>query len=312
MRIITCLILVLFSMIVMAQKPFDAQTEHTKQVKKFPFISIYEPLDSIPLRSILDITYSTIGERALHIDIFQPATTKGKLPVLVMVHGGGWNAGDKTLEHPIAKAMAQRGMATVCVEYRKSQEALYPAAIQDVKCALRWVRHEADKYQLDTTDITIMGESAGGQIAALIGASNKDKDEFSSELYSEHSSKVNRVIDVDGVLCFIHPDSAEGQDKPGKPSAATLWFGKTYREGTALWDSASALYRVNEESADFLFINSSIPRFSAGQAQTICRLRAYGKNVEEKKTIDTPHTFWLFEPWAPSVVEWISDYLLKR
>lgn len=295
-----------------AQKPFNAQNEYEKQAKKYPGIEIYQPKDSIAIETRSDITYVTIGERELHVDMFQPKGAKEKMPVLVMVHGGGWNAGDKSLEHPIAKALAQRGMTTICVEYRKSGEALYPAAIQDVKCALRWIRTVADEYQLDTTDVTIMGESAGGQIAALIGASNKDGDEFDNGYYAGHSSKVDRVIDVDGVLCFIHPDSAEGQDKPGKPSAATLWFGGTYKEKAALWDSASALYRVSEESADFLFINSSIPRFSAGQAQTICRLKAYGKEAEEKKTENTPHTFWLFQPWAECVVGWISEYLNRH
>lgn len=309
MRILLSFSLILVCAFGMAQKPFNAHTEYEKQVKKYPNIKIFEPKDSVPIIERLDIPYVTIGERELHVDMFSPKYGKEKRSILLIVHGGGWNAGDKTLEHPMAKAMAQRGLTTVCVEYRKSQEALYPAAIQDVKCALRWLRTVADEYQLDTTDIAIMGESAGGQIAALIGASNKDSDEFDNGYYSGHSSKVNRVIDVDGVLCFIHPDSSEGQDKPGKLSAATLWFGGPYNEKTALWDSASALYRVNEESADFLFINSSIPRFSAGQAQTICRLKAYGKKAEEKKTEGTPHTFWLFDPWAEKVVEWIGEYL---
>lgn len=309
MRITIWFSLMLVCALSMAQKPFNAHTEYEKQVKKYPDIKIYEPRDSVPLEVRLDIPYVTVDGKELHVDMFRPKYGEEKRSILVIVHGGGWNAGDKTLEHPIAKAMAQRGLATVCVEYRKSQDALYPAAVQDVKCALRWLRSVADEYQLDTTNVTIMGESAGGQIAALVGASNKDRDEFDNGYYSEHSSKVDRVIDVDGVLCFIHPDSAEGQDKPGKPSAATVWFGGPYNEKTALWDSASALYRVNEESADFLFINSSIPRFSAGQAQMVCRLKAYGKRVEERKTEGTPHTFWLFDPWAEKVVEWIGEYL---
>ena len=290
-------------------KPFTAQTEFQKQHKKFPEISVFNPEVS-GVDSLMNVVYRVVNDLPLHIDIYKPKQTKEKSPLLIMVHGGGWNAGDKSLEHPIARYMAGAGIVAVAVQYRKSPEALYPAAIQDVRCAIRYLRYKSEDYNIDTTRVVIMGESAGGQIAALIGATNVENDEFATDEYMGYSSRVNKVVDVDGVLCFIHPDSREGVDKPGKLSCATQWFGRPAHECPELWDSASPLYRVGRESADFLFINSSQPRFSAGQSQMIERLRFYGHEAKEIKTTETPHTFWLFNPWAKQVADWVVNEIL--
>lgn len=277
---------------------FNIENEYAKQRKRYPFISPYRA-DSVDVNEIINIEYKKADNRNLQLDIFLPQNANAQMPTLCIVHGGGWRSGNKTMDWPIAKSLANRGIACVCIDYRKSDVALYPAALNDVEDALKWIYDNAEAYHFDRNCINVSGTSAGGQLAALAGARNI-------------SGIIKHVIDIDGVLAFIHPDSSEGHDKPGKKSAATLWLGCPVDSCRELWNNASALYNVGEKSADFLFINSAQKRFSAGQNEMIDELNRYGHSAEVQKTTDTPHTFWLFNPWAPQVVEWMAEYLLKK
>lgn len=278
---------------------FTLDNEFIKQHKKYRFITRYISSDS-GLLSGYDIGYTKVDGRVLTFDMFCSESSNNHQPVL-FIHGGGWSSGSKRMDHQMAKALAQRGFVTFCIDYRKSGEAKYPAAVDDIKNAIRWIKSHSSQYNIDPSRICLVGTSAGGQMAALIGC-NAD---------SDSSCHVQRVIDIDGVLCFIHPDSSEGKDSNGKISSATRWFGVSAAEGKALWDSASAMYNVNQKSADFLFINSAQPRFSAGQSETVKRLREYGKVADVIRTSATPHTFWLFNPWAQSLIDDMVNWLSK-
>src|SRR5690606_26802073 len=108
---------------------------------------------------------------------------------------------------------------------------------------------------------------------------------------------VQAVINIDGISAFIHPASGEGQDRPGKPSAATLWFGSSVDEDPESRYEASALTYINPQSAPMLFINSSIPRFGAGRDDVIKKLETFGIAYRTYQHEDCMHTFWLFHPW---------------
>ncbi len=312
MRTLITILALAFSAQLIAQKPFTLKSELEKQRKYYPNIQPFQP-DSSNVVSLKNVLYRQVGDRDLTVDIYMPKDTAGKrfMPILI-VHGGGWRSGSKDLDHPMAIALASKGFAAVCVDYRKSSEALYPAAVVDVSCAVRWARSEGAKYHIDTTKIALAGSSAGGQLASLVGSVAGHEPSFLSEEYGEFSSRVDYVVDIDGVLAFIHPDSQEGVKTPGKTSSAALWFGGEVEEKRGLYEEASALNHVCDESADFLFINSAQKRFSAGQAEMIEALKEHGHSATERKTQDTPHTFWLFDPWAPDVVEWIAEWLASR
>lgn len=310
-KISTLALLLIGGTAIQAQE-FNIENEFAKQRKRHPEITVYQapPSDVI---SYKEIVYRTEGNRNITSDIFLPTDTANKtFPLVIFIHGGGWRSGNKSMDHPMALSVTPHGYATMCVDYRKSDEALYPAALIDIKCAIRWARANADKYHIDVDNITLIGTSAGGQMAALIGSENGTMEKYKNNEYTEYSDKVQRVIDIDGVLAFIHPDSSEGNDKPGKPSAATLWFGCNTDSCINLFNEASALHHVGEQSADFIFINSSQKRFSAGQKEMMNALQQHGHFTKEYKTEGTPHTFWLFNPWAEKVVEWIVTNLSTK
>jgi acetyl esterase/lipase len=127
-----------------------------------------------------DLTYATIkGYRPLTLDVYQPAQKKGAgpIPLVVYVHGGEWQGGNAREggtfnDFPgVLAGIAAKGYVVASINYRLSGEAHFPAALQDVKSAIRWLRDHAADYGIDTTRVAVWGASAGGQLAALAGTS---------------------------------------------------------------------------------------------------------------------------------------------
>lgn len=110
--------------------------------------------------------YGTAGGRDLHLDLY--ALPGERRPGMMFVHGGGWADGDPCMHIRNAAYLAARGYVTATIEYRLSAEVRWPAQIEDVKCAVRWMRANADAIGLDPDRLAIAGDSAGGHLAAMV------------------------------------------------------------------------------------------------------------------------------------------------
>ena len=108
------------------------------------------------------------GTMDLHLDVYQVPSPK-PTPVVVQLHGGGWIRGDRPSSYRGFAALLAAGMSVVTVEYRNAKDAPAPAAIQDTRCAMAWVKAHAAQYNLDPNRVILYGGSAGGHLA-LIGA----------------------------------------------------------------------------------------------------------------------------------------------
>jgi pectinesterase len=208
--------------------------------------------------------------------------------------------------------MAQRGYAAATISYRLSPEALYPAAVQDARAAVRWMRTHAGEYGIDPHRIAIGGGSAGGQIAALAGVTDGlarfDPDGGPEAM----SSSVQAIVNIDGLSDFTSEAARKYEDDPAKqPSSAGAWFGGRYAEKAALWREASPLFYVNAQTPPILFIGSGQPRFSLGREEMVARLREFGVPSRVVSLPETPHSFWLFEPWIGPTVE-ATDVFLRE
>ena len=115
-----------------------------------------------------DLTYVEGGHERNRLDLYLPEKAEGRLPLIVWIHGGAWYAGSKTDPSP-AMAMVGKGYAVASINYRLSQHAVFPAQIEDCKAAIRWLRANAGKYNLDPERIGVWGLSAGGHLVALLG-----------------------------------------------------------------------------------------------------------------------------------------------
>ena len=145
-----------------------------------------------------DIEYASIDGRSLKLDLYLPPEgTATQSPLLVYVHGGAWRAGDKS-EMPLGKLVTQ-GFPVASVDYRLSTEARFPAQAFDIKAAIRFLRAEGKKFHVDASRIVIVGGSAGGHLAALIGVTNGVKElEGTLGEHRAESSAVQGIISLYG------------------------------------------------------------------------------------------------------------------
>jgi len=284
---------------------------YIKEVKKRPFIKIAEARNTQSLEVYTDIIYSRPNTgRNLKLNLYRPKDNK-KYPALILVHGGGWNSGNKSMQIPLAQSVAAHGYVTLPVEYRLSPEAGYPAGVYDLKNAVKWVKMNAGKYNIDTTFIAMSGCSAGGQLACLIGTTN-GQSKYENTEYSQYSSHINAVINIDGVSDFTEENSLKGIDESlakNKIPASVKWFGGSIREKGKEWIEASSVFNVTKESAPVCFINSSIPRFHDGRDKIIEKFENYNIYSEIHTIGNTPHTFWLFNPWFDQTVKYMTYFL---
>ena len=285
-----------------------------KDIKKsHPNVAIVEVLDKTPpsVKEQRNITFANIGDRNLQLDAFFPKKMKKKArPALLIIHGGGWRTGNRAQHIPLAQHLAALGYVCFTAEYRLSTEALFPAAVHDLKAAIRWMRANAKTYNIDTNRIATLGFSAGGQLSALLGNTGDNPSLEGTVGTLGHSSKVNAIVDIDGILAFIHPESGEGDDTKNT-SAATYWFGFSKTENPDLWHTGSALTYAGAQTPPTLFINSSVERMHAGRTDYINKLNEYKIYSEVHTLPDSPHSFCLFEPWFTPTVKYI-DAFLKR
>jgi len=309
MRKFKLILVLFFNVIVMQSQHYKVDTSYTikstytKLIKKYPFITIPEIKTNPDVNETFDLVYNQEQERVLHFDAFVN-TKKKKNPAVIMIHGGGWRSGNKKQMQFIGKEIAAKGYSCFSIEYRLSLEAKYPTGVIDVKNAIKFIKDNATKFNVDPNKIVVLGCSSGGQMAALIGTTNNDPFFEDKNFKSRASSKVNAIIDVDGVLAFKHPESSEGD-------MAAFWLGGKSDEIPENWKNASALSHTDKNTPPILYICSSIPRFHAGRDDMIQILNKY-KIYNEVQTIpDSPHSFWFYNPWFTQTISYSVRFLDK-
>ncbi len=292
---------------------FTVNNTATKVLKQYPFAKVVASIIPAGVTAREDMVYARDGKRELHLDLFKPLKKSANgYPGVILVHGGGWRSGYRQMEWPMAQQLAARGYVTATAEYRLSTEALYPVGVHDLKAAIRWMRTNAAKYNIDPKRIAVYGCSAGGELAAFLGATG-DMKKFEGSLGDlRQSSRVQAVVDIDGVLDFTDPAESAKDTIPEKPSAGKSWFGAAFKEKPELWREASPINYVNEKTPPILFVNSSLPRFHAGRDEAIEKLKKLGIYTEVHTIQDTPHPFWLFHPWFDEAFGYIVTFLDKN
>lgn len=188
---LTCLLLVSCS----AVKPTTPEPQPT------PTPAPQAKADTASVETIPDLLFAQPGGVDLLIDLHLPKGVQNP-PLVMAIHGGGWRGGDRK-SHALAW-LANHGYAVACIEYRMSQEATFPAQIHDCKGALRWLRAKQDEYGYDASQVVVGGFSAGGHLAALLGASAGNPSlEGSTAGHLDQSSAVQGIINYYGPTDFI-------------------------------------------------------------------------------------------------------------
>jgi len=159
-----------------------------------------KPSNSLKGKILRDFVYRTVNGVAVKMDIYYPEEIDAHpLPVTVYIHGGGWTGGDKRAGEGIvdARVLLTHGFVVVSINYRLAPTYRFPAQIEDVKCAIRYLRAYAQRYHLDPERIGVFGGSAGGHLAALLGVADEIAG-FDKGEYLGQSSRVRAVVDMFG------------------------------------------------------------------------------------------------------------------
>jgi acetyl esterase/lipase len=186
-----------------------------------------------------DLAYVEGGHERQKLDLYLPEKASGPLPVIIWVHGGGWQAGSKDQCPPLRGGYLERGYAVASIGYRLSQHAIFPAQIEDCKAAIRWLRAHAKEYSLDPQRFGVWGSSAGGHLVALLGTSG-DVKEFEVGANLDQSSRVQAVCDYYGPTDFTMFVST-----PGYESHATASSPEAKLIGGAVMENKDKAVRVN-------------------------------------------------------------------
>lgn len=284
-------------------KPYTIATTYEKLKKDYPFISPVQPLESETVVGRENVVYKETAEKKLMADVYMPRPVGSeKYPAVLLIHGGGWLTGTKENLQAMAQHLANHGYVAVTAAYRLGTEATYPAGVLDLKDAVKWMRENADQYHINKDKIAVLGASAGAQLATLLGVTPN------ADIYQTGTSKISdevqAIINIDGIVSFVHPDAEEGW-------MAATWLGGSAAEKPEIWKEASPLEYVKVNTPPTLFINSSYPRFHAGRDDMVEILDENGI-YNEIHTIDkTPHAFWLMQPWFEETVRLTTNFLDK-
>lgn len=154
------------------------------------------------VKAMRDIEYVKNGHERHKLDLFVPEKADSPLPLIIWIHGGGWQNGSKEGCPPLRAGYTDHGYAVASIHYRLSGHATFPAQIEDCKAAIRWLRAHAKENNLDPDRFGVWGSSAGGHLVALVGTSG-DVKEFDVGEYKNVSSRVQAVCDYYGPTDFI-------------------------------------------------------------------------------------------------------------
>ena len=156
--------------------------------------------DNKPM-TFTNVTYASVSSAQI-MDIYVPAG-KGPFPAVVYIHGGGFFTGKKSAGKRYTSALVKNGYVAVSINYRLSGEATFPAAVQDAKAAVRFLRANAESYSIDADKIGSWGDSAGGNLASMLGTSSGDKYTEDLSLGNESfSSHVSATVHWFGPINF--------------------------------------------------------------------------------------------------------------
>jgi len=209
------------------------------------------PIDSIDVQR--DLPYAGTDNPRQKLDLFLPARRADEqpLPIIVFIHGGGWQKGDKAGGLRQVASYVQSGRyAGVSVGYRLSGEARWPAQVYDCKAAIRWIRAHAAEHRLDPARIGVWGASAGGHLVSLLGTSGDVK-----ELEGDLGPNTGVSSRVTCVVNFFGPENFMTMLRPGAQGTATgaigALFGGPLSEKAADAKAASPVTHISADDPPF-------------------------------------------------------------
>jgi acetyl esterase/lipase len=210
-----------------------------------------------------NIVYGKGGSDDLKLDLARPEQATGLLPGIVYIHGGGWSGGNRSAYRNDIQEAARRGYVAVTVEYRLTEpneegkaKNPFPAQIEDSKCAVRWLRANAEKYHVDPNRIGVTGGSAGGHLSLLVGVTSSSKKLEGTGGNPDVSSQVQAVVNYFGPTDLAR---MYGYEKRVDKLLTTL-VGGTPQERADAYKDASPVTYITRDVCPILTIHGSVDK----------------------------------------------------
>ena len=262
-------------------------------------------LETPPGYTFMTKDVAVYPEHTVTLTLYVP-DKPGKYPAVLDIHGGGWKQRQVEPDRPMMERIAARGFVTGIVSYRLSTEAKYPAAINDCKAAVRYLRAHAAELHIDPDRIGVMGGSAGGHLTGLLAMTNGLAEFEGDGPNRDQSSAVKAAI----VMAATQDLVAANKDKTAQ--GAVEFFGATCQENPELYAQASPITYVRPGVPPTLFIEGEKDTLKVGRAEMQDKLRALGIETDLHTLKDAPHPFWMTEPWCDETVEIAADFFKKQ
>jgi acetyl esterase/lipase len=267
-----------------------------------------------PGRVETDITYCTPGGLPQKLDLyFPPESIEQPWPVVVYIHGGSWQEGDKktALYMPVFTDLQAGGFLIAAINYRLAPEHTFPAQIEDARCAIRFLRVHAIEYNLDPLKIGVIGDSAGGHLAALLGLTDANP-QWNNGEYADQSTAVQAIVDLYGIS-----DLSRIYEINGNPIWTTVF--KVTQKSDPLLAAASPLTYASADAPPFLLIHGSLDRLVPfEQSQWLAdALESAGNSVELIEVQNADHGFISvggapIQPDYTEINKKIADFFIKN
>jgi acetyl esterase/lipase len=264
-----------------------------------------EPEIPAQLQVFSDIVYKSTSDGELKLDIFRPDTLTTSQPLLVFIHGGGWRKGKKEDYLVYLIDFALRGYVTASVSYRLSRTAAFPAAVEDVKCAVKWLRAHSENYGFDPDRIAVIGGSAGGHLAMMTAYSNSD--EFAGDCtYDSVSSRVQAVVNIYGPYDLT-------TDYGRNHSLVKNFLKKSLEESPLLYEQASPKNYLTEDDPPTLIFHGTIDELVPVSESDSLKQKLDSLQIpnEYHRLDGWPHTMDLAAS-VNSYVQYYIDQFLER
>ncbi len=253
--------------------------------------------DSIEFRE--GIEYGKGGESSLKLDLYLPKDLKAPAPILMFVHGGGWSKGKRGDYRYYCVKFAEQGYVVATISYRLRDVALFPAAVEDTKCAVRWMRANAAKFDGDSDRIAMIGGSAGGHLAMMTGYSADDTALEGTGGNPDVSSRVQAVVNLYGPVDMT-TEYARNHE------LIISYLGKSYAEAPDLYERCSPLHYVSADDSPTLIFHGSLDELvPISQAERL-------DEALEKAGVE--HEFYPLKGWPHTMdaAQVVNDYCMAR
>jgi len=263
------------------------------------------------LESHPNLIYARYGEREMSLDLFRPKTAGPPRPAIVCIHGGGWFKGERSSMTNLAMALASRGYVAVTISYRLSGEAKFPAAIQDAKAAVRWLRAEAKTYGIDAGKIGVTGLSAGGHLAALLATSAGVPELEGEGGHADQSSAVQACLAM-GAQSDLESDRiAELSGKADDPFYRTF-LGDSQAAIPATYALASPRHHLDKTDPPLLFMAGELDDPSTHADEARADLEKLGIPTGLLLIPGAPHAFLGQQKAFNHCVEAADDFFAEH